>query len=264
MTITIPAAIFPATPGSSVLEKAQKLASELGLSLVTNMDAGPAYLLCLTEDRLELRANPAYTSLQPFSPIYVDFLGGASGYRHAHNTTTKQPLARAVGIRPGFRPTIIDATAGLGGDGFVLACLGCRVHLLERSPVLFALLRDGLQRAERDARTSAIIGDRIRLTRADGITALGALDEPAHTIYLDPMYPHSAKSALNKKEMRVIRDLVGDDLDGRELLARALMTATNRVVVKRPKGAEHLAEQKPSHEIFMKNSRFDVYLIAHL
>ncbi len=67
--------------------------------------------------------------------LFVDFVNGKNGYRLAHNCTIRQPLARAVGIKPGIRPTVIDATAGLGGDGFVLASLGIQCfHRQERPP----------------------------------------------------------------------------------------------------------------------------------
>jgi 16S rRNA (guanine1516-N2)-methyltransferase len=205
--------------------------------------------------------NPGMAESTAFSPLFVDFLGGGTAYRHARNCTIKQPLARAVGIRSGFRPDIFDATAGLGGDGFVLACLGCQVLLNERSPIVAALLEDGLRLAATDPRTAEITETRIRLVTGDSRENLKGLDHPPYTVYLDPMYPHSPKSALNKKAMRMIRDIVGDDTDGSELLETALAHAGNRVVVKRPKGAELLGGKTPSHQILMKNSRYDVYLI---
>jgi 16S rRNA (guanine1516-N2)-methyltransferase len=45
---------------------------------------------------------------------------------------------------------VIDGTAGLGKDAFVLAGLGCKVTLVERHPVVVALLADGLARAWQD------------------------------------------------------------------------------------------------------------------
>lgn len=222
------------------------------------------YVLTLTESRLELGVNPVMAADTAFSPLFVDFLGGGVAYRHLHNCTTRQPLARAVGIKPGFRPDVFDATAGLGGDGFVLACLGCQVILNERSGIVAALLADGMERAAMEPRTAETINSRMRLLVGDARDNLRLLAPPPYTIYLDPMYPHSPKSALNKKEMRMIRDIVGDDPDSGELLQVSLSHAVNRVVVKRPKGAEHLGDRAPSHEILMKNSRFDVYLINHL
>jgi 16S rRNA (guanine1516-N2)-methyltransferase len=82
----------------------------------------------------------------------------------------------------------------------------------------------------------------------------------ADAIYLDPMYPHRKKSALVKKEMRIIRQLAGDDPDADQLLHFALKTDIPRIVVKRPKKAEHLGNIPPTTCIRGKNSRFDIYL----
>ena len=81
---------------------------------------------------------------------------------------------------------------------------------------------------------------------------------------MDPMYPHRRKSALNSKEMRMLRIIAGDDDDSPALLEAALKVAGNRVVVKRPKGAPGIGQRPPTHEILMRNSRFDVYLCRHL
>lgn len=104
----------------------------------------------------------------------------------------------------------------------------------------------------------------MHLAIGDTISIISGIDEKPYTIYLDPMYPHSRKSALNRKEMRVLRDLVGNDEDAGTVFKTALQYAANRVVVKRPKGAPHVGLLTPSHAIKMKNSRFDVYLTRHL
>ncbi len=57
-----------------------------------------------------------------------------------------EAVAKAVGIKGDYLPDV-DATAGLGRDAFVLASVGCRVRMLERNPVVAALLDDGPARA---------------------------------------------------------------------------------------------------------------------
>jgi len=191
--------------------------------------------------------------------LTTDFISGSAGYRRLHGGGIHQPLARAAGLKSGMRPTILDATAGLGVDGFTLAGLGCRVTMVERSPVMWALLADGLQRATEHPETMDIAA-RLQLHSGNAGEIISSLAEQPATIYLDPMYPHRRTSALNKKEMRIIRTLVGDDQDAAAVLEIALEFAANRVVVKRPKGAPGLIARPPSHIIEMKNSRFDVYL----
>ena len=67
------------------------------------------------------------------------------------------------------------------------------------------------------------------------------------------------KSALVKKEMRLFRPLVGDDLDAPALLAAALQLASHRVVVKRPRKAPPIEGIKPGYVLEGKSSRYDVY-----
>jgi 16S rRNA (guanine1516-N2)-methyltransferase len=243
-------------------QKAESLAKKLGIPCVPAPSSHPQ--LVYTERGLELRMQLEGPDTVRPSVLYIDFAGGKAGFRHARNCTTRQPLARAVGIRPGFRPSVFDATAGMGGDAFVLACLGCRVVMHERSPVIGALLADAIERALLIEPVAAIFRDAVRLVVGNAIEALQLLPEPPDTVYIDPMYPHRRNSALNSKEMRIIRAVVGDDEDGPALLGAALATAARRVVVKRPKGAPLLDGHRPSHQVPMKNSRFDVYLTGHL
>ncbi len=242
-------------------EKASLLATKLRIPLATSAKNHNGYQLIYTDDRLELH-GPSADNQQKRWIFYTDFIGGKSGFRRIHNTTIKQPIARAVGIKAGFRPTIVDATAGKGEDSFVFACLGCKVTLIERSSILSALLVDGLYRASQNPSISSIVENNMHVINGDAIDILGTIFPRPYTIYLDPMYPHQKKSALNKKEMRMIRAIVGDDDDVVSLLHQSLQSASNRVVVKRPKGAGTLSDLTPSHQIMMKNSRFDVYLVS--
>ncbi len=238
---------------------AQSLAERLNLPVVHMLDDSIDYLLAYTEHHLELRR----TGREAPGPVYVDFLQGRLGYRGKRINTKNEPLAKAVGLKPGYRPEIIDATAGLGRDSFVLATLGCRVRLLERSPVIAALLRDGIERSKCDADTGSISAN-LTLIEADAISYLSSLedDERPDVIYLDPMYPHSSKSALVKKEMRYFREIVGADEDADRLLAVALGKAFKRVVVKRPRLAKPLHGCKPTGNISGKTTRFDIYSIT--
>jgi 16S rRNA (guanine1516-N2)-methyltransferase len=233
------------------------LAIELALPFVAGPDARFDALLELTSTHLQLRLQ------EPGSPgpIYVDFVAGALAHRRKFGGGRGQPLARALGLKGGACPTVLDATAGLGRDAFVLACLGCRVALVERSPIIAALLRDGLTRAAADAELGTLIREHLDLTLTDGrayLAALGPARRP-EVVYLDPMYPHRTRTALVKKEMRILRRLVGADEDAPGLLAAALGSARNRVVVKRPAAAPPLAGPAPTMSIAGPHTRFDVY-----
>jgi len=172
----------------------------------------------------------------------------------------QQPIARALGLKKGLTPAVVDATAGLGRDAFVLASLGCPVLMLERHPVIHALLEDGLRRLTLKGDSCKPLTERLNLQRADARQWLATNAQGIDVVYLDPMYPHRTKSALVKKEMRVLRQLVGDDLDVVSVLETALQVARQRVVVKRPKTAPAIGTTSPSFSVESKNTRYDIYL----
>ncbi len=241
----------------TLADKARTLAAQLGLPLYNPEENTPALLLTLTPERLELRQ----TTKGAEGPLFVNFIGGAVDYRRRQTTSRKEAIARAVGLKGGTNPVVLDLTAGLGRDSFILASLGCTVRMVERSPVVAALLADALERAKQEpalaeimARISLMVGDSLNIIR----TWQGARPE---VICIDPMYPHRSKIALVKKEMRLIRLLVGDDEDSDQLLAAALTVAGRRVVVKRPRLAPALRGPEPNFTTGGKNSRFDVYLV---
>ncbi len=228
-------------------------------------DENSALALVLTPERLELKKLDE----PKLGAIYVDLAGGTAAHRRRFGGGKGQAIAKAAGLNKGAVPTVLDATAGLGRDAFVLASLGCQVKMVERNPVVAALLEDGLQRAKQDPEIGGWVSERLSLVHASSQGVLNHLlnqcdfDRP-DIVYLDPMYPHpeGKKSALVKKEMRVFQSLVGADNDADSLLEPALHLARKRVVVKRPNYADWLAQQKPSMAIETKKNRFDVYVKA--
>ena len=247
---------------ATLLQKAENLSIKLELPFCESPElAETEFILCYTEKGLELLSYNT-SKKNTSSLLFVDFIDGKAGYRRINNATIKQPLAKAVGIKPGIRPSVFDATAGLGGDAFVLATLGCTVTMFERNMIMAALLEDGLKRALNSFETKEIVQNYIRFTRANSLLSEDSPAQRYDTVYLDPMYPHASKSALNKKSMRVIRSLVGDDDDSWQLMQLAKKKARKRIVVKRPRLAPPLSEDRISYQVKMKSSRFDVYIIA--
>ena len=246
---------------TTFLQKAENLARNLQLPYCQSpVEAKTEFILCYTEKGLELISYDPVKN-RPNSLLFVDFVNGKEGFRRINNATIKQPLAKSVGIKPGIRPTVFDATAGLGGDAFVLATLGCNVTLCERNPVMSALLGDGLDRALTNSQTCNITQTYLQLIKDSSLSFVGPTSAQYETVYLDPMYPHDTKSALNKMSMRVIRSLVGDDDDSWQLMDRAKEMAKKRIVIKRPRLAPPLTDDKISYQVKMKSSRFDIYIM---
>ena len=131
-------AVYASSP--ELTPRALSLATRLELPFTPDPE-GAALLLAVTDTRLELRE----TGVRAAGPVYVDFAGGSAAHRR--QGSRGGALARAVGLKGGRLPFVLDATAGLGGDASVLASLGATVRLVERSKVVGALLEDGLMRA---------------------------------------------------------------------------------------------------------------------
>jgi len=221
---------------------------------ITASDAVEGWHLAWHDDALVLR----HTQLPKQGDILVDFASGAASYRRLHGGG--EAIAKACGMQKKRDITVLDATAGLGRDGFVLANLGASVTLVERNPAVAALLFDGLRRAALVPELHWV-AERMQLLHLPAERALQA-HAAVDVVYLDPMFPPREKSALVKKEMRAFHDVVGNDVDADALLDPALQLATKRVVVKRPGYADFLAGQKPTMSVTGKNNRFDVYINA--
>lgn len=191
--------------------------------------------------------------------LRVDFASPAWQYRAKQMSWRKESVARAVGLGLYKSLRVMDATAGLGQDSYVMALLGAEVICVERSPAVAALLLDGVRRAQQADLPGA---QRMQVIQADALVFLQQATLSCDVVYLDPMYPgRNEESALQKKSLRLLREMVGEDLDADGLLAPALALAKKRVVVKRAKGAVFLAGEKPSLQLKGSSSRFDIYLI---
>jgi 16S rRNA (guanine1516-N2)-methyltransferase len=237
----------------AVQQRAGELGEQLRLPVIRTEDPAFDMILTITDERVELR----FPQRGGPGPLYVDFVEGPMGYARRINRFGL--IFQAVGFPN--HPTVFDATAGLGRDAFRLAYHGCPVTAVEREPIPFVLLQDGLERALHEPDIAEQVGQRLRLVHADAREILRALrpEDAPEVVYIDPMFPPKKKSALVKVEMRILGQLVGDDADAGELFELARAVARQRVVVKRHRHAEPLAPQ-PSHSCSDKTTRYDVYV----
>ncbi|MCB5410680.1 class I SAM-dependent methyltransferase [Pseudogemmobacter faecipullorum] len=193
------------------------------------------------------------------SSLRVDYLSGAMAHRLKYGGGRQQTIGRAIGIRGKEELHVVDATAGLGRDAFIMASLGARVTLIERSEEMQLMLAEGLEQCRQAGGEYAGIADRMTLLCGDAKDLLPQL--APEVIYVDPMHPARKGSALVKLPLRQVREIVGSDDDSPELMRVALASARKRVVLKWPlKGAYIEGIRKPSHQILGKSTRYDVFI----
>ncbi|MHC5063620.1 MAG: class I SAM-dependent methyltransferase [Planctomycetota bacterium] len=247
----------PATP------ELQAAAASHGIPLLgEGEEPGSGLVLRQKAGRLEL----VWAGENSPGPLCIDF--GEAGLRGRLAAGRNQALARAIGIPQGRR-RVLDASAGLGRDAFLLASLGCQVLALELDPILFLMLNSALERAKEDDALQAAAG-RLDFIQADSLLWLRELEgtdqDRPEVIYLDPMFPDRGKSAKAKKEMEYLRYLLGDQEDqGAAILEKARQLASHRVVVKRVHRAPPLIDPDrlpPLASVKSRLLRFDIYAPA--
>ena len=191
--------------------------------------------------------------------LKCSFIEGPILHRLKYGKGRGQNLAKAVGFKFNKNRTIIDATAGLGYDAFILASLGANVTLIERSEKIYDLLKVAITEAKLYGGEISKIVNRMNLLFGDSKDILPNI--APEVILIDTMYKDRKKSALVKNDMRLVREVVGSDSDYVELINVALNNASKRVVIKQPRYAETLDNIKGcSHQILGKTIRYDVYV----
>ena len=191
--------------------------------------------------------------------LKCSFIEGPILHRLKYGKGRGQNLAKAVGFKFNKNRTIIDATAGLGYDAFILASLGANVTLIERSEKIYDLLKSVISEAKLYGGEISNIVNRMNLLFGDSKDILPNI--APEVILIDTMYKDRKKSALVKNDMRLVREVVGSDSDHVELINVALNNASKRVVIKQPRYAETLNNIKGcSHQILGKTIRYDVYV----
>jgi len=191
--------------------------------------------------------------------LKCSFIEGPILHRLKYGKGRGQNLAKAVGMKFNKNRNIIDATAGLGYDSFILASLGAKVTLIERSDKMYEILQNGINEGVSFGGEIEKIINRMDLLFGDSKDILPKLSP--EVIMIDTMYKDRKKTALVKNNMRLVREIVGPDSDYIELLKVALNCAKNRVVLKQPRYAEPIKEiTKCSHQILGKTIRYDIFM----
>jgi 16S rRNA (guanine1516-N2)-methyltransferase len=188
-------------------------------------------------------------------PLRIDFASTRLHHRRSRGGT--ELLAKAAAVSGGMR--VLDCTAGLGTDSFVLASRGCHVDMVERSHTLYLMLEDALVRARKDEGVKAIV-ERMSLMRGDACYVMDRLTYVPDVVIIDPMFPSRRKHAEVRGELQFLQRLLGKQEDAVALVRCAIATGCKRVVLKRPLVGGHDPSLQPTFSVKGKASRFDVFI----
>ena len=233
----------------SFLKDAQRDKNKYGLEIESERKlCDLCDYLYFSEGKLKFHSVELGVMCFDFEEIY-------SYHQRQQYALTREPLARALGFKRNERPYVWDTTCGTGKDSLLIKYFGAKLKSFERHPAIYLLLVDAKRRYDLD----------FEIVFADASQGFIDFDQEMRpdVIYYDPMYPEktgSKKSALPRKEMRIFKDIVGEDFDSTEFLEWALKTATNRIVVKRALSAPPI-KLNPSASYVGKSTRYDMYKI---
>lgn len=168
-------------------------------------------------------------------------------------------LLQACKLSAGMR--VIDATAGFGHDGLILASTGAVLTLVEQNPVMSLLLFYEYGVMSQHKNWQKLL-QRIDIVHAEATVWLPSCQN-VDLVYLDPMFPHDSYHCKVGKYMQILHSLVKPPTPAQETellnTARAVLSEQGKVVVKRPMTANFLAGVKPVQSYANDAVRFDVY-----
>jgi 16S rRNA (guanine1516-N2)-methyltransferase len=184
-----------------------------------------------------------------FSPVCIDINSIIQTHKvyFFKNSLYKEPLARAIGLKKGkSKPSILDATAGFLGDSLLMYSFDIdTIECCERHPVAACLAINAIANSEID----------IELMFKSSLDIKKSYD----VCFYDPMYSEKNTKTAPKKEMKIFRDVIGEDTDCSVVATHLLSLAVERLVIKRSIKAPYLLPN-PHHSIKGKSTRYDIYL----
>jgi len=230
--------------------RAQDIAKRLELPFVTQTDEIDVALM-VSESQAWMRRLT-----QPVLDWHIDFLSPAYREKRAKRTRKNDTLARAIGLHKKASSRVLDMSAGLGKDAYWIAYCGASVTLIERNPILAFLLKEAIDALRADPIEGAI-GERMTVIHTDAVSFLETINAGQFDVaYYDPMFMPRRKSALVKKDMQIMHDLLGED-PADQLVEKALAKIPC-LVVKRAK-SDPVYHASLHHDAQTGTTRYEIY-----
>ncbi|CAL4324844.1 class I SAM-dependent methyltransferase [Buchnera aphidicola] len=189
--------------------------------------------------------------------LSINFISGKNNFRRKYNRK-KEILIRAVRIKKQKKIIILDATAGLGKDSFILASFGYKVFMIEKNKIIYNLLKNCLYRTFEDSKIGSWVKKNMILFHKNSLNFLKSKKIIPDVIYLDPMFLKNRRSST-KKDISILKIILHGKKNTKNLLKKSILFAKKKVVVKRFLKAPHLEKIKPTNIIYGKKYRFDIY-----
>ncbi|MDR4493122.1 MAG: class I SAM-dependent methyltransferase [Nitrospirales bacterium] len=190
------------------------------------------------------------------TPFVIDFVSGKLDYRRKYGHAGGEAISETVGIKKGQRPNV-----GCRRVGSRCVCVGHHgmPRAYDRTLGHHWPTSGRHAGAREDKKIGKLIHEKLSLTCGDSQQVLLEVPFEPEVIYLDPMFPQKEKSALVKKDMRILQTVVEPDGDANALLKLAMTIATKAGSREAPGLCQLLAVSPPDlHQ--NKKHRFDIYL----
>lgn len=190
----------------------------------------------------------------PEHPLFVDFSEQLRDWKRQRISAKTDLLGKACAVSPGKK--IFDLTLGLASDSLKLVHFGAQVTAVEQQPMLYLLVHDALARYNEETQGALPL----EILNGDAKVLVQKLASDYEVFYLDPMFYLEKRTALPKKKMQFLSDIIGENTDEEFLPTfEFLRSLKKRIVIKRHPDAPTFAGLKPKKIFAGKTIRFEIY-----
>tara|TARA_B100000242_G_scaffold289742_1_gene260008 strand:+ start:637 stop:1353 length:717 start_codon:yes stop_codon:yes gene_type:complete len=175
-------------------------------------------------------------------------------FRRIKNYQREIMLKKAISYQIGKPKRVLDATAGLGRDGFIFALLGQNVTMVEENKGMCILIESALNRLPKTSYFNDA-KNRIKIINADS-SKLKLNTGNFDIIYLDPMFSTHSKSMSNK-ELTFLKTYIDQKQDFVNIF---LKKRYKRLVVKREKSFKSQSTKRANIIYKGKSINFHVFM----
>ncbi|MCC6137881.1 MAG: class I SAM-dependent methyltransferase [Bdellovibrionaceae bacterium] len=190
----------------------------------------------------------------PETPLFVDFSEQLREWRRQRLSAKTDLLGKACAVAPGKK--IFDLTLGLASDSLKLVHFGAQVTAVEQQPMMYMLVHDALARYNQEVSQNLPL----EILHGDAKVLVQKLASDYEVFYLDPMFYLEKRTALPKKKMQFLSEIIGENTDDEFLPTfEFLRSLKKRIVIKRHPDASTFSGLRPKKIFAGKSIRFEIF-----